>query len=102
MVGVVRAVVVAFGVVNLVFGVFWIRTAREARRSDEHLSLNVRAILFSRVASYTAIGVCFVFASLYRSQVLAWIGIGAMLNKVVVEGWFRRRERRSGAADSAG
>jgi hypothetical protein len=45
MVGVVRGVVVAFGVLNLVFAMFWMRTTREAQRSEEHLNLNVRALL---------------------------------------------------------
>jgi hypothetical protein len=99
---VVRGVVIAFGVLNLVLAMFWMRTRREAQRSGEHLTLNVRALLFTRVATYAAIGVCFVFAGLYRSQWFAWIGVSAMLAKVLVESWLRRRERRSGTVDAAG
>src|SRR4051812_7376757 len=102
MVSVVRGVVIAFGVWNLALGLFWLRTRREAERSDEHLRPNARAILVTRFATYAAIGVCFVLAGLFRSQWFAWIGISAMLAKFVVESWLRRRERRSGTVDTAG
>jgi hypothetical protein len=101
MVGVVRGVFVAFGVWNLIFATFWMRRTHAARRSEERLSLNVRALLFTRVATYAAIGVCFAFAGLYRSQWLIWVGISAMVGKILGEGWLRRRERRSCSADAA-
>lgn len=90
----VRGIVGAFAVLNFGLGIFWVRFAWQALHSDEHLSVNVRGILLTRVVAYLSMGVFFGLTALYRSQWFAWIGISAMLAKLVAEAWFRRRERR--------
>jgi hypothetical protein len=100
--GLVHWLVLAFGVFNLVAAAFWIWTWHEARRSREHLSPDVRALLLTRVATYAAIAVFFVLAVLYSSHWLAWIGLSALLAKLIAESWLHRRLRRTGSMDPAG
>ena len=91
----VQAIAVAFGISMIGFAAFWARFKYRVRRSGQVIDIDANAVLTIRTWSYLAIGVCFILAAVFRSQLVFWFGIGAMLTKVIVEEWLSRRGRRN-------
>jgi hypothetical protein len=95
---VVQLIVLMFGVLMIGFSVFWLRFADTARRSGDVMGANVRGILVTRIGGYLTIGVCAVLLAITRSPWFLWIGVAAIVTRLLVEEYLRRRERsRAGA-----
>jgi hypothetical protein len=96
----VQVVVFVFGVFMIGFSVFWLRFSFATRRSGEVIGANARSVVTTRIGTYLALGVCAVLLAITTSPWFAWIGIAAIVTKLLVEGYFRRRERRSTSANT--
>jgi len=98
-VSVVQLVVLAFGVLMIGFSVLWLRFARRMQRSGDAIEANVRGVLVTRIGGYLMIGVCAVLLAITKSPWFGWVGVAALVARLVVEEYLHRRERSRAGAD---
>jgi hypothetical protein len=91
--------VLTFGILMIGFSVFWLRFAQRMRRSGDAIGANARGVLATRIGSYFAVGACAVLLAMTKSPWFVWIGVAALVARLLVEEYLRRRERRGAGAN---